>query len=105
MTGFSDQSQANFADATAAGPLLRATVRLGPGGRVVIPVEMREALGLKQGDAMLASLENNELRLVTLAERVRELQAITNKYHPEGVSLVDELLAERRAKQAKEDSE
>jgi len=100
MSGFSDQPQTFVTEPSAR---LQATLRLGPGGRVVIPAEMREALGLKQGDAMLANLENNELRLVTLASRVRELQAIAHKYHPAGVSLVDEFLAERKAEQANED--
>lgn len=60
-------------------------------------------MALRQGDAMLATLADGELRLVTLAERVRELQSLTAKYVPEGVSLVDELLAERRAEAARED--
>ena len=106
--GFSDQPQPvlkpdNVSVMRADGESLSATVRLGPGGRVVIPADMREAMGMKQGDALLVTLNNSELRLVTLAERVRELQDITNKYHPKGASLVDEFIAERRAEQAKED--
>ena len=81
----------------------RVMVRLGPAGRVVIPSEMREAMNLKQGDGMLATLEpNGELRLAPLADKVRELHAITAKYHPEGVSLVDEFLAEKYAEVARE---
>ena len=108
--GFYDQPQPGFTpdDSDVAGEapgVMSATTRLGPGGRVVIPADIREAMGMKQGDALLVSLENNELRLVTLAASVRELQAITNKYHRKGVSLVDEFIAEKRAEQAREDAE
>ena len=108
--GFYDQSQPGFAPAdgdvaSEAPGVMSATTRLGPGGRVVIPADIRDAMGMKQGDALLVSLENNELRLVTLAASVRELQAITNKYHRKGVSLVDEFIAEKRAEQAREDAE
>jgi AbrB family looped-hinge helix DNA binding protein len=112
MSGFSDRQQPALTgeahDVTGqleqpSGTKLRATVRLGPGGRVVIPAEMRDMMGLKQGDAMLATLEDGELRLVTLGETVRQLQAITSKHVPEGVSLVDEFLAERRAMWGEDD--
>jgi len=86
-----------------ASPALKATLRLGPGGRVVIPADMREAMGLKQGDAMLARLEGSELNLVTFAETVRQLQTLTRKYVPEGVSLAVELIADRRAEAAREE--
>lgn len=108
-SGFSEDRQAGFdaePNEQRSKSATSATVRLGPGGRVVIPAEMREAMGVKQGDAMLATLNNaHELTLVTFDARVRELQAITRKYHPEGVSLADELIAERRAEAAREDEE
>lgn len=99
--GFSDQPQAEFvvgpSQESVRPAVQSATVRVGPGGRVVIPAEMREAMNLDQGDAMLATLQGGELTLVTIKDRVRELQEITRKYVPEGVSLVDEFLAEKRA--------
>lgn len=111
--GFAEQKQSGF-DSSAKPvvgsgitsvdkPATRVLVRLGPAGRVVIPSEMREAMNLKQGDGMLATLEpNGELRLAPLADKVRELHAITAKYHPPGVSLVDEFLAEKYAENARE---
>jgi AbrB family looped-hinge helix DNA binding protein len=89
----------------AATAALTATLRLGPGGRIVIPADMREAMGLKLGDAMLARLEGTELKLVTLMDSVRELQELTSKYVPEGVSLAVELIADRRAEAAREERE
>jgi len=106
MAGFSEAEQRHFEGTPFAPDAAQtATLRLGPGGRVVIPAVMREAMGLKQGDAMLARLEGKELKLVTLLDSVRELQAITSQYVPEGVSLADELIADRRAEAAREERE
>ncbi len=77
-------------------------VRLGPDGRVVIPAAFRDALALKDGDVMIASLEDGELRLATMAAVARRVQAIVRQFVPEGVSLSDELIAERRREAARE---
>ena len=104
MTGFSDQFQTELSGAQLT-PRMQATLRLGPGGRVVVPANIREAMGLKQGDAMLATLEGTELRLVTVNETIRQLQEIAKSFAPEGVSLVDEFIAERRAEALRESEE
>jgi AbrB family looped-hinge helix DNA binding protein len=83
-------------------PGLRQKVELGPGGRVVIPAPMRAALGMKTGDKLVARLEGNEVRIYTMEEALRRAQAIVRSFVPEGVSLVDELIAERRREAAKE---
>ncbi len=67
------------------------------GGRVVIPLEIRKALGLQEGDVVLWELAEGEARLTTRRERLRRAQDLVRQYVPEGVSLVDELIAERRA--------
>lgn len=71
-------------------------IKLGPDGRVVIPAPFREALGLKEGQVLIASMEDGEVHLLTIPAAVRRAQAIVRKYVPEGVSLVDELIADRR---------
>ena len=77
-------------------------VRLGPDGRVVIPATMREALGLKEGDVLFARLEGGEIKLLTPEAAMRRAQAIVRQFVPEGVSLVDELIADRRREAARE---
>jgi bifunctional DNA-binding transcriptional regulator/antitoxin component of YhaV-PrlF toxin-antitoxin module len=71
-------------------------VRLRTGGRVVIPVAFRHALGLRQGEVLFARIENGEIHLLTAAAAVRLTQAMVREFVPEGVSLVDELIEERR---------
>jgi AbrB family looped-hinge helix DNA binding protein len=79
-----------------------ARARLTSGGRVVIPAEFRHALGLREGDLLTLKLKDNEVRLYTFAEGVRRAQAIVRKFVPEGVSLADELIAERRREAERE---
>lgn len=76
--------------------LAPAKLRLGPDGRVVIPAAIREALGLSEGDILIASIDNGELNLLTRRAAVRRAQAIVRQFVPEGVSLVDELIEDRR---------
>lgn len=71
-------------------------VRLGPGGQVVIPAPVRQALGLKEGDTLFISVEDGEIHLLTIPAAVRKAQAIVRQFVPPGVSLVDELLEDRR---------
>jgi AbrB family looped-hinge helix DNA binding protein len=77
-------------------------VELGAGGRLVIPAPMRAALGMKEGDKVLVRLEGNELRLYTYQEAMRRAQELVRSFVPPGVSLVDELIADRRAEAARE---
>jgi AbrB family looped-hinge helix DNA binding protein len=80
-------------------------VRIAPGGRVVIPAEFRKALGVGIGDDMVMELTDGELRLRSFDAALKRVQEIVRKYVPEGVSLADELIRERREEAAREDSE
>jgi len=72
-------------------------VKLAEGGRIVLPAPFRQALGLRTGDEVLVRLEDGEVRLLTIEQTLRSAQEEVRKYIPPGVSLVDELIAERRA--------
>ena len=74
--------------------------KISEGGRVVIPVQIRQALDLKEGDAVLWELHDGEARITTRARRIRQAQALVCKHVPAGHSLADELIAERRAEAA-----
>jgi len=75
---------------------LRVRMRIGGKGRIVIPAAMREALGIVDGDVLDLQVVDGELRIATMRERLRRAQERVRKYVPAGVSLADELSAERR---------
>ena len=69
---------------------------VGEGGRIVIPAKLRRAMGLKPGDSVTLRLEDGDLRVTTRREAIRRARRLLRQYVPEGVSLVDELSAEKR---------
>jgi AbrB family looped-hinge helix DNA binding protein len=73
-----------------------ARLRINENGRVVIPASFRKALGINPGDEVILRLEDDELRITTMKRRIERAQRLVRKYVKPGVSLVDELIAERR---------
>jgi AbrB family looped-hinge helix DNA binding protein len=71
-------------------------VRVNENGRVVIPAPYRKALGIKAGDEVILRMEDDELRITTMQRRIERAQRRVRQYVKPGVSLVDELIAERR---------
>lgn len=82
------------------GPEARA--RINDNGRLVIPANFRKALGINAGDEVLLRLEDDELRITTLRQRIARAQRHARKYIKPGVSIVDEFLAERREEAKRE---
>jgi AbrB family looped-hinge helix DNA binding protein len=78
-----------------------ATLVMGRQGRIVIPVEMRDRLGLAPGDRLHLHLAGGRLVLERPRDAVADLRRI-GRAVPRERSLVDELLAERRAAAAAE---
>ena len=85
-------------------PVLVRTA-IGPGGRVVIPAAYRRALEVDEGDYIVMQMDGDELRVVNDEKEFARVQEMIASYVPEGVSLVDELIAERRREAAAEEAE
>jgi AbrB family looped-hinge helix DNA binding protein len=81
-----------------------ADVRVGPQGRVVIPARLRDALSLHPGDVLVARVDGDRLVLERRQAVLDRLRAAFADAVPPTVSLVDELIAERRDEAAKDEA-
>lgn len=81
------------AHSRTVGPL---PLQIKEAGRIVLPSELRTALGVSEGDTLLASVEDGKLSLRTRDDAVRALQAKARKLVQPGTLVSDELVSERR---------
>ncbi|MBP9726894.1 MAG: AbrB/MazE/SpoVT family DNA-binding domain-containing protein [Gammaproteobacteria bacterium] len=70
-------------------------VTLKENGRLVLPIKIREKLGVVAGDQLLFSM-GDELKVTSLKASVRECQQIVKKYNVKNISLVDSLKKTRQ---------
>jgi bifunctional DNA-binding transcriptional regulator/antitoxin component of YhaV-PrlF toxin-antitoxin module len=91
-----DAERKSTAEATDSPELEPVKLRLGPDGRVLIPATFRDALKLGEGTTLIGSIVDGELHLLTVEAAMRKAQAIVKRFVPAGVSLVDELIDDRR---------
>ena len=78
---------------------------MGERGRVVIPAEVRQRLDLKVGEQMVLVVQDDgSMRLTPWKTVLRNTRGMFAHVAP-GVSLVDELIADRRAEAAREERE
>lgn len=74
---------------------------VGQGGRVLIPADVRAAIGVKEGDVLVASMADGELRLMSIPTAVKRAQTMLRCEIPdEAPSAVDGMIAERRRENA-----
>ena len=74
---------------------------MGPQGRIVIPAQFREALEIFPGEILIARVEDGRLVLEKREQILARLQD-TFTQASRGVSLVDELIADRREEARRE---
>ena len=84
-------------------PAKRERVKLGEGGRFVIPAAMREEMGVKPGEDLILHVENGELRVRSWLQNLRRVQAELSALKKPDESVVDEFLKERREEQLRSD--
>jgi bifunctional DNA-binding transcriptional regulator/antitoxin component of YhaV-PrlF toxin-antitoxin module len=85
------------------GGVYRLTLRAD--GSVVVPKEVRDALGVGAAPVLMAKLEGEEFKLISADTALRRIQDLLRPSFVEGVSWVDELLAERRREVARENAD
>ena len=71
-------------------------LRLGKQGRLVIPAHVREELGFQEGDKLILLVEDGRLVLEKPEHALDRIRAYLKARVPPGVSLANELIAERR---------
>lgn len=76
--------------------------KLDASGRIVIPAEVRQRKKLAEGDTIIVVDDEDGLHVKTLDQAIAEAQAYFRSRVPEGVSLVDELIAEHREEAKRE---
>ena len=80
------------------------TTQMSENGRLVIPAASRRAANIKPREILTVRVDEEGIHLQTRAQAIKRAQAIVRKYVPEGVSLVDDLIAERRKEAKREQS-
>lgn len=73
------------------------SVKIINGGKMVIPAQFRREMGIGAGDTVVVEMTDGELRIRSLSSAIKKAQAIVQESVADNVSLVDELIADRRA--------
>jgi bifunctional DNA-binding transcriptional regulator/antitoxin component of YhaV-PrlF toxin-antitoxin module len=66
-------------------------------GHLTLPLPVRAELGLVGGERLIARVHDGQLVIETLAAAVKRAQDVLAPFLAGGPSVVDELIAERRA--------
>jgi len=72
------------------------TTQISENGRIVIPAAYRKAMGLKGNEVVTLRLDEEGLHIQSRSQAIKRARSVLKKYIPEEVSLVDELIEERR---------
>ncbi|GAC1567573.1 MAG: hypothetical protein NVS3B14_14040 [Ktedonobacteraceae bacterium] len=76
--------------------MIEIKAKLTEDGKIEIPAEQLKALGLHVGDEIILRMEDGALRILTPRQAIEYAQELLRPYMPEGRSLSEELIAERR---------
>ncbi|MDE2669062.1 MAG: AbrB/MazE/SpoVT family DNA-binding domain-containing protein [Chloroflexota bacterium] len=76
--------------------------RVGSRGRLTIPVEYRNALGLRDGDPVVPEVDKGVLKVHIREVAIKRAQDLVTKRTGRKRSLVDELVGERRGEATRE---
>jgi AbrB family looped-hinge helix DNA binding protein len=103
--GFSEEPQQPFRGPSKLQSVSYVRLKIDGAGRIVIPAEMRAAMLVKPGDTVTAEVVNGAFRIVSPAVALMRVKAFARGWKAKnpGLSVVDELIAERREEARRED--
>ena len=78
-------------------------IRIAPNGRMVLPKAARAALGVTGAGVVALTVDGDEVKLTSIASRVRYAQALYREHVKNGTSS-DDFLEERRQEAAIENA-
>ena len=97
--GFSEAASGPARDASVhpAAPAGPGKVLLSPDGSIFLPPGILDAAGYRPGDTLFVrALADGEVRLLSSRAAIRRAQDLVREFVPADVSLVDDLLRDRR---------
>jgi len=96
--GFAEKRQPDYKATPDPRSVPHTNLRLDSAGRIVVPAAMRAAMLAKAGDTLVAQVIDGELRVVSHEWIMRRIDEEAEKFKAAnpGVSLADELIADRR---------
>lgn len=71
-------------------------VQVAENGRMNLPADVRRALGLNGAGRVILTQDENGVMLTTSDHALKRIRALAAPFKPEGRSVVEELLADRR---------
>lgn len=100
-TQFQKWKQTHLAAPAGRNPRpMRFSVQVKDAGRILLPADIRDALGIAEGDTLQAVVQDGELRLMTPMSALRRLQEMVARKPASERGTVDDFLAMRRAEAA-----
>jgi AbrB family looped-hinge helix DNA binding protein len=78
------------------------STRVGRNGRIVISVEIRKQLDVKDGDVVQISVENHQVVITPRSQLLRQLFEATRALRDSPANPVQDLIDERKAEAARE---
>ena len=101
----SEAAQARSTPSDEPATVASQQLHIAPDGRLVIPAAMRSAMLIDDTGCLTARVVEGELRVLAPKAAVIRLQRRMRENVPPGVSVVDELIADRRAEALREEGE
>ena len=74
-------------------------------GRILIPASLRKQMGWETGQFLTLSVGKYGLQVLSQLQAIQEIQDEMRKYARPGVSVVDELIRERREEVRRDDED